>query len=229
LPSYASTYFGIENNLKTSFPGREFTLIAVSKTKPYEVIREAYLQGIRVFGENYIPEAIEKFTKLREEFPEAKDTVFLHHIGPTQSGTLRKLFGVFQFTHGVGSFSTLKELLKRANKEKIQIAYFFQVNITSEETKHGLSISDLINQKGEMQTWENEYCRFEGFMGMGPSDGSEIQTKEAFAKLANLRDEHFPNKKLSMGMSGDFEWAMEFRSDYLRIGSLIFGDRSYAG
>ncbi len=228
LPTLGEAFFSIESDLKKKFP-HPFHVIAVSKTKPYETIRQAYLEGIRCFGENYIPEAIEKFTKLREEFPEANECVSLHHIGPTQSGTIRKLFGVFQFTHGVGSLSTLSELLKRADKEKKLIRYFLQCNLTGEESKHGFSIEEILANRDLLYKSENEFCKWEGFMGMGPSDGNEVGTRLAFQRLSDLRKEHFPEKKLSMGMSGDFEWAMEFGADYLRIGSLIFGERSYVG
>ncbi len=227
MPSFGDAYFQIEHSLKEKFPDQPFTLIAVSKTKPYEVVRAAYLEGIRSFGENYIPEAIEKFTKLRVEFPEAESSVSLHHIGPTQSGTIRKLFGIFNFTHGVGSFSTLKELQKRADKEQILIKYFLQCNLTQEDTKHGFTLSELLEKKAEILESENEFCKLEGFMGMGPSSGEELATREAFHRLSDFRKSHFPKAKLSMGMSGDFEWAMEFGADYLRIGSLIFGERSY--
>jgi pyridoxal phosphate enzyme (YggS family) len=227
LPDFGAAYFGLESDLKKRFPDRSFTLIAVSKTKPYEIVREAYLQGIRNFGENYIPEAINKFSLLREEFPESRDSVTLHHIGPTQSGTIRKLFGIFQFTHGVGSFSSLSELSKRAEKEKIKIQFFLQCNLTKEDTKHGFLIEEILEKKDLLFGSENEFCKWVGFMGMGPSDGKEAGTKLAFQTLANLRNEHFPDKKLSMGMSGDFEWAMELGADYLRIGSMIFGERNY--
>jgi len=229
LTDYGIAYSQIQSELVKKFPDKSFQIIAVSKTKPYEVIRDAYLSGIRIFGENYIPEAIEKFTRLREEFPEANQTVALHHIGPVQSGTLRKLFGVFQFTHGVGSFSSLKELVKRAEKEKQTIRYFLQCNLTDEDSKHGFSLSELQTNKALWENSQNEYCIWEGFMGMGPSDGEEKKTKSAFHSLFELRRDHFPDKKLSMGMSGDFEWAMEFGSDYLRIGSLIFGERNHVG
>lgn len=202
-------------------------IIAVSKTKPYEVIREAYLQGIREFGENYIPEAIEKFTKLREEFPESIESVHVHHIGPVQSGTLRKLFGIFSYTHGVGSFSSLTELLKRAEKEKKTIRYFLQTNLTSENTKHGFPLETLLLKGDDLLTFQNEYCIWEGFMGMGPSSGDLAQTRDVFTKLASFRNTYFPHKQLSMGMSGDYEMAVELGSNFVRIGSKIFGERDY--
>ncbi|WP_425460624.1 YggS family pyridoxal phosphate-dependent enzyme [Leptospira idonii] len=226
---YGESYQNLFRSIQSRFSEKTFELIAVSKTKPYEVIREGYLGGIRAFGENYIPEAIEKFTKLREEFPDAVQSVQLHHIGPVQTGTLRKLFGVFQFTHGVGSFSTLKELLKRAEKEKKLIRYFLQCNLTEESSKNGISTEEILSKKKELESLQNEFCVWEGFMGMGPSDGDRERTILAFRNLNSIRKEFFPDKKLSMGMSGDFDLAMEEDSDYLRIGSLIFGDRPYGG
>ncbi|GBF49582.1 pyridoxal phosphate enzyme, YggS family [Leptospira ryugenii] len=213
--------------MKAKFPLRDFAIIAVSKTKEYPIVREAYLQGIRIFGENYIPEATEKFQRLFSEFPNAKDEVQLHHIGPTQTGTLRKLFPLFTATHGVASFSTLKELLKRAEKEQTSISYFLQCNISGEETKHGFSFEEILMAKEQSVPFENPCCKFLGFMGMGPSSGDETETRAAFLRLAQFRDQSFPDKKLSMGMSGDFEWAVELGSNYLRIGSLIFGERTY--
>lgn len=228
MSDYGSSYRSIQTSLKDLFPNKSPILIAVSKTKPYEVVKEAYLQGIREFGENYLPEAISKFTKLREEFPEAVTSVNLHHIGPVQSGTLRKLFGIFSYTHGVGSISSLKELLKRAEKEKKQIRYFLQTNLTGEDTKHGLSFETLRSMKDTMIGYQNEFCHWEGFMGMGPSSGDLRETREVFSLLAELRNTYFPDKKLSMGMSGDYEIACELGSDYLRVGSKIFGERDYA-
>ncbi|TGL19141.1 YggS family pyridoxal phosphate-dependent enzyme [Leptospira yanagawae] len=227
MPDYITTYQSIQNECKTLTNGNPPTLIAVSKTKPYEVVREAYLQGIREFGENYIPEAIEKFTKLREEFPDADTSVNVHHIGPVQSGTLRKLFGVFSYTHGVGSFSSLHELLKRAEKEKKKIRYFLQTNLTGENTKHGFSLQTLLENKTNLASQQNEFCVWEGFMGMGPSSGDLMETTEVFTKLKNFREEHFPGLKLSMGMSGDYTLAVGLGSNYVRIGSKIFGEREY--
>lgn len=228
MSDYGSTYLSIQNSLKDLYPNRSPVVIAVSKTKPYEVVKEAYLQGIREFGENYIPEAITKFTKLREEFPESATSVHLHHIGPVQSGTLRKLFGIFSHTHGVGSISSLKELLKRAEKEKTPIRYFIQTNLTEENTKHGMGFETLRTMKETLAGYQNEFCLWEGFMGMGPSSGNLSETREVFSLLAELRDTYFPGKKLSMGMSGDYEIAAELGSDYLRVGSKIFGERDYA-
>ncbi len=227
METLSSNYISFERTVQSEFPKQNFEIIAVSKTKPYEVIKEAYQAGIRLFGENYIPEAIEKFTRLFEEFPEAKDAVRLHHIGPTQSGTLRKLIGFFYATHGVGSFRTAEELMKRALKEQKKIHYFFQCNVSGETTKNGLEMDELYESKSKIASYQNEYCELLGFMGMGPSSGDETKTREAFALLSQFRSDFFPNLKLSMGMSGDYAIALEYKSDFIRIGSKIFGERKY--
>lgn len=219
-------YFRIQEELQRVY-GKSPKIIAVSKTKPYEVLREAYILGIRVFGENYIPEAIDKFSKLYKEFPESKDQVELHHIGPTQTGTLRKLFGFFYATHGVGSFSTAKELLKRSKKETSKIRYFLQINATGEDTKNGISMDQLKSEMHLLEDWNEPNCEWLGFMVMGPSDGDLARTEEVFRNISNFRSEFFPNKLLSMGMSNDYELALGRGSDCLRLGSILFGNRTY--
>jgi hypothetical protein len=201
-------------------------LIAVSKTKPKEIIREAIQSGIIHFGENQIQEGTSKFTDLRAEFPH--HTIQLHHLGPVQSGTLRKLFGVFQFTHGVGTHSALKELVKRSTKEIHSIRYFLQVNLTGEDSKNGFSLDEIKDILLHKQEFITSLCILEGLMTMGPSDGDRIRTREVFQRLSDFRKEFAPDLKLSMGMSGDFDIAAEIGTDYLRVGSRIFGERNYA-
>lgn len=154
----SSGYRAFEDKVRLDFPGQNFSVISVSKTKPYEIVKQAYLGGLRIFGENYIPEAIQKFTQLFEEFPESRDQIQIHHIGPTQSGTLRKLIGFFYATHGVGSFRTAEELLKKAKKEQKKIRYFFQCNVSGEATKNGLEMEDLYSEKTRILDFQNEYC-----------------------------------------------------------------------
>ena len=109
-------------------------LIAVSKKQPLSKIEEALTSGLRVFGENQIKEGIEKFSGLQNTYQDIE----LHHIGPVQSGSLRKLFGLFSFTHGVGSESSLEELFKQANARQSKIKYLLQVN---------LSLQNLVSKK----------------------------------------------------------------------------------
>jgi len=228
--SLASSYQNLLAEIQRISPGSSPKIIAVSKTKPYEEVRRAYLEGIRVFGENYIPEAIGKFSKLFLEFPEAKETVELHHIGPTQKGNLKKLLGFFYATHGVGSFSTAEELQKRARKAQSKIHYYLQVNLTEEDSKHGFALAELWENRSRLPELQNEFCVWLGFMGMGPSSGDPVKTREAFSLLSQFRQDFFPDKRLSMGMSGDYQTAVSYGSTDLRIGSLLFGarEKSYA-
>lgn len=196
-------------------------IIAVSKTKSVELIRKALVSGIHRFGENKISEALQKFNILKDEGHKFE----LHHIGPVQTGTLRKLFSLFHFTHGIGSLSTLNELVKQSISRKYKIGYFLQVNTTLENAKSGFTELEAIQILKNLKIYDSEYAYFVGLMTMGPSNEDLVQTKQSFQKLNNLKKDYAPSAKLSMGMSGDFLIAVQEGSDFLRIGSAIFGDR----
>jgi pyridoxal phosphate enzyme (YggS family) len=196
-------------------------VIAVSKTKPISLIREACESKILTFGENRIQEAIEKFTPLQKEGIPFE----LHHIGPVQSGTLKKLFGLFRYTHGVGSLSTLEELSKKSEKVSSKLGFFLQVNLTQENSKHGFSEDEIINLLPRVSQFETEYLEFSGLMTIGPTNGDKEWTRKVFQKLFQIREAYCPGKKISMGMSGDFEIALEEGTDIIRVGSLLFGNR----
>lgn len=203
-------------------PSNPPQLIAVSKTYPKRIIQEAIESGISVFGENKITEALEKFSDLKIQNPSLE----IHHIGPVQSGTLKKLFGVFSFTHGVGSLSSLKELCRVAQNKKTLIKYFLQVNLSLEDSKSGFTKSEIISLLQNLSEYNTEFSKFHGLMTMGPESADPIVTRKIFQELALIRTEYSPDAKLSMGMSGDYKIALEEGSDYLRIGSAIFGNRS---
>ncbi|MBM9501362.1 YggS family pyridoxal phosphate-dependent enzyme [Leptospira sp. 201903071] len=216
-------YFQIQEELTKLRPEKPPTLIAVSKFQTLEAVREAVNGGVLHFGENRIQEGLEKF----EEWLKQKDSpLVLHHIGPVQSGTLRKLFLGYSYAHGVGSLGTVEELLKRAQKEQKKIGYFLQANLTDENTKHGFDKKELLEILSQKESLSNEFCFLEGMMTMGPSDGEPNKTREVFRELANIRKEYYPEGKLSMGMSGDYRIAIEEGSDFVRIGSAIFGERN---
>jgi pyridoxal phosphate enzyme (YggS family) len=219
--SIGSNYEEIFNKVKNLKKENTPTIISVSKTKPLSMIEEAYSFGIRVFGENKIQEAITKFTELQTNRPE----FILHHIGPVQSGTLKKLFGLFSFTHGVGSMNSLEELSKQSLKSKKTLHFFLQANLTLEDTKHGFTESELELLVPKISNYETEYLKFHGLMTMGPSNGDAIKTKNVFNKLKSIRNTFSPTAKLSMGMSDDYTIALEEDTNFLRIGSAIFGDR----
>jgi len=202
-------------------PDNSPSLIAVSKKQPIEKITNALEKGIRIFGENQIKEGIDKFQGLTGIYPDLE----LHHIGPVQTGTIRKLLGFFSYTHGVGTKNSLQELIKQANQRKAKIYYFLQANLTLEDTKSGFIRKDLIEILRDLSALESEFAHFHGLMTMGPSSGELITTRKVFQELNQIRKDYAPNAKLSMGMSGDFLIAAEEGSDYIRVGSAIFGER----
>lgn len=223
---YGTKYKEILAEIRSLSPATDPILIAVSKKQPYEVIKQAYNEGIRHFGENYIQEAVEKFSKLFSEIPESKEQIKLHHIGPLQSGNIKKVVGFFQYVHGVGSLSALKELKKRAEKERQKIYFFIQLNLTNESQKNGIDPTEFLELKDSIRDINSELCQWEGFMVMGPSSGEAKETERVFESASNLRNSFSPKVKLSMGMSGDYLMATRYGSDYLRVGSLIFGERN---
>ncbi|MDI7219074.1 YggS family pyridoxal phosphate-dependent enzyme [Leptospira santarosai] len=216
-------YQKIYAELQELRPENPPTLIAVSKFQSLEKVKEAFDAGIRHFGENRIQEGIEKFS---EWFQDKDTSLVLHHIGPVQSGTLRKLFSGYSYAHGIGAIKTANELLSRAKKEQKNIRYFLQANLTGEDAKHGFERKELIEILKQKENLSNTYCKLEGLMVMGPSDGDPIKTKEVFRELSKIRKDYIPEAKLSMGMSGDYKIAIEEGSDFVRIGSAIFGERN---
>ncbi|RHX84442.1 YggS family pyridoxal phosphate-dependent enzyme [Leptospira stimsonii] len=216
-------YLQIQEELASLRPEKPPTLIAVSKFQTLQAVTEAVNAGVIHFGENRIQEGLEKF----EEWLKPKESpLVLHHIGPVQSGTLRKLFLGYSYAHGVGSLGTLEELLSRAQKEQKKIRYFLQVNLTNEESKHGFDKKELLEILTKKENLSNEFCILEGMMTMGPSDGEPNKTRDVFRELSKIRNEYYPEGKLSMGMSGDYRTAIEEGSDFVRIGSAIFGERN---
>jgi pyridoxal phosphate enzyme (YggS family) len=210
----------IHSLLKTS--PKNVTLIAVSKTKPIQSIEEAIHAGQRVFGENKIKEGIEKFSSIKEKY-----NLTLHHLGPVQSGNSKKLFGIFDYTHGVSSLSSLENLLKESEKYKKHLKYFLQVNLTVEDSKSGFLEDELLKLVQNPTQFETEFLKLEGLMTMGPSSGEVNLTKLVFHRLNEIRNMYIPGSKLSMGMSGDYPLAIAEGSDYIRVGSSIFGERNY--
>lgn len=216
-------YDHIASELKKIRPENPPVIITVSKKQPVTKIQDALEHGLTIFGENQIKEGIEKFTPLFDSFPKIE----LHHIGPVQTGTLKKLFGIFSYTHGVGSESTLRELVKQSVSRKKKIGYFLQANLTEEDTKSGFERKDLLDVLKRINDFQTEFTFLAGLMTMGPTNEDKTETRRVFAELKKIRDEFCPGKKLSMGMSGDFQIAAEEGTDFVRIGTAIFGERNY--
>lgn len=202
------------------------TLVAVSKTKPVSAIRALYDRGHRDFGENYVQELVEK----QAELP---DDIRWHFIGHLQRNKVKDLVAFVHLVHGVDSMRLLRELDKRARAVGRIVDVLLQVHVAEEETKFGFEPSDVIELMEADEIHRLAWVRPSGIMGMTTlTDDRERQARE-FATLKSLYDEvkgRFYARRpawntLSMGMSGDYEAALEQASNCLRIGSLLFGPR----
>ena len=211
----------IASNLKAiqiSLP-KEVTLVAVSKTKPNTDILEAYQAGHRIFGENKVQELSQK----AEELP--KDIAW-HMIGHLQTNKVKFIAPFVSLIHGVDSLKLLKEINKRATQNNRIIDCLLQVHIASESTKFGFGITEVINAINEAKQFTN--IKIVGLMGMATFTDDTQQITQEFKSLKTVfervKNEHIST--LSMGMSGDYQLAIEQGSTMIRVGSAIFGHRN---
>ncbi len=200
------------------------TLVAVSKTKPKEDLMEAYNAGQRVFGENKVQELTEKHESLPKD-------IEWHMIGHLQSNKVKYIAPFVSLIHGVDSFKLLKEINKRALQNERTINCLLQVHIAEEESKFGFSENEIINilRSDEFKLLEN--INIIGLMGISTYTDDDKQVKKEFKGLnslfTTLKNKHEPLGVLSMGMSGDYQLAIECGSTMVRVGSSIFGSRNY--
>jgi pyridoxal phosphate enzyme (YggS family) len=208
------------DNLKNSLPAG-VTLVAVSKTKPNDLILEAYEAGQRDFGENYVQELVDKHEQLPKD-------IRWHFIGHLQSNKVKFIAPFVHLIHGIDSIKLLKEVNKQAEKCGRVIDCLLQIHIAQEETKFGFDpneCNDLV-ASGELAQLKN--VRVCGFMGMASNTDDENIIREEFRILASLKKQHPQFSILSFGMSGDLKIAIEEGSTMIRVGSLIFGERNYS-
>lgn len=202
------------------------TLVAVSKTKPNEAIIEAYEAGQRVFGENKVQEMSEKAETLPKD-------IEWHLIGHLQRNKVKYIAPFVAMIHSVDSLRLLNEINKQGAKNGRIIDCLLQFHIADEETKFGLDLNEaeeLLNSD-EFKSFQN--IRICGVMGMATFTDNEEKVKSEFHKLKmifdSLKDSHFNNseafKEISMGMSGDWQLAIQEGSTMIRVGSSIFGSR----
>lgn len=196
------------------------TLVAVSKTKPNSDIMEAYEAGHRDFGENKVQEMVAK----QEELP---DDIRWHMIGHLQRNKVKYLVDFVHLIHGVDSMRLLKEINKRAAKAGKRIDCLLQIHIAEESSKFGLDEEELQEIVDSIDTFD--HVRIRGLMGMATFTDDTVQVLREFRYLRRLYDDlkyKLPKvDTLSMGMSGDYELALEEGSTMVRIGSSIFGAR----
>lgn len=215
----------IQDNLKSieaTIPNH-VTLVAVSKTKPVSDLQEAYDAGIRDFGENKIQEMCDKYEVLPKD-------IRWHMIGHVQTNKVKYMAGFVHLIHGVDSLKLLKEINKQAEKSNRVIDVLLQQFIADEETKFGLDEQEIRQiMEEEIQALPN--VRVVGLMGMATFTEDQNQIRKEFSNLKEnfdyLKSNYSTIDILSMGMSGDYELAIEEGSTMVRIGSSIFGHRNY--
>ncbi len=220
---------GIASNLKniTSSLPENVTLVAVSKTKPISDIMEAYDAGQRIFGENKVQEIVEKY----EQMP--KDIEW-HMIGHLQRNKVKYMASFVSLIHGVDNFKLLKEIDKQAKKYDRIIECLLQIKIAKEDSKFGMTTEEASNIISSEEFLELKNIKVTGLMGMATftDDTTQIEQefntlKTSFDNLKSIEYFNFKPNVISMGMSGDYELAIECGSTMIRVGSSIFGARNY--
>ena len=216
------------SQLTEEFGKKNVALVAVSKLKPVTDIWGLHLLGQRDFGENYVQELVEKQ-------PQLPIDIRWHFIGHLQSNKVKSIAPFVYLIHAVDSIKLLKEINKQAEANKRIIDVLLQLHIAEEETKFGLDEVELFRLLDEFVQQPNAFVhvRICGLMGMATFSENPVQVRKEFHHLKEVFDEmkqtFFKEKPffqtISMGMSGDYEIAIEEGSNMVRIGSLLFGSR----
>jgi pyridoxal phosphate enzyme (YggS family) len=213
--------------LRSGRKREEITLMAVTKFMPLEAVKEAWDAGLRCFGESRVQEAVQKFDGFRTERPGAE----LHLIGALQRNKSKTAASFFDCIQSVDRETLAEELAKHSSTRSKALPILLELR-TGEDSKSGFESLDSLFRSVEL-IMACPTLRIRGLMTLAPNTSDEAPVRAAFKKLAAARQElenRFQNTGhsfacLSMGMSGDFETAIEEGSTMLRIGSAIFGDR----
>ncbi|HET6556904.1 MAG TPA: YggS family pyridoxal phosphate-dependent enzyme [Prolixibacteraceae bacterium] len=215
------------DKIKATLPAH-VQLVAVSKTKPNELILEAYHHGQKIFGENKVQEMTGKYESLPKD-------IEWHFIGHLQTNKIKYIVPFVHLIHGVDTFKLLKSIDSEAKKAGRIISCLMQFHIAEEETKFGLSIEEATEILDSEEFKKLHNIRLCGVMGMATYTEDENQVRKEFALLKSyfdhLKSKYFASdagfREISMGMSGDYLLAIEEGSTMIRIGSNIFGERNY--
>ncbi len=200
-------------------------LIAVSKTKPVAMLREAYDAGCRDFGENKVQELVEKY----EQMP--KD-IRWHMIGHLQRNKVKYIVDKVWLIHSVDSLRLAEEISKEAVRKNVKVSILVEVNVAGEESKFGVTTQDAVSLVEEIAKLPNIVIK--GLMTIAPYVENSEENRLYFAKLmqiyVDIIHKNIDNvfmEELSMGMTGDYEVAIEEGATYVRVGTGIFGERQY--
>lgn len=215
----------VEACMKSERDNTKVLLIAVSKTKPVEMIQEAYDLGVRDFGENKVQELLNKMEILPKD-------IRWHMIGHLQRNKVKYLVGKVALIHSVDSLRLAEEISKEATKQKICVDILVEVNVAEEVSKFGTSVEDTIALVEQISRLPGICVK--GFMTVAPiSDNLEsnrIHFRNLHQLAVDIQNKNIDNVSveiLSMGMTGDYKTAIEEGSTCVRVGAGIFGDREY--
>lgn len=211
-------------NLKNQIPAG-VKLVAVSKFKPKELLLEAYEIGFRAFGENYVQELVDKYEALPKD-------IEWHFIGHLQTNKVKYIAPFVHLIHSVDSFKLLKEIDKQAAKNERVIECLLQIYIAKEDSKTGMDIAEYLEMLDSEEFKALKNIKVIGLMGMSTfTDNMDLvreefrSLKDLFDQTKNIHSEIFSLQEISMGMSGDWQLAVEEGSTMIRVGSSIFGSR----
>lgn len=204
--------YEIKKNLKTNQK-----ILAVSKLQSIDKIQKLYSEGQVDFGENYVQEALEKIEKLKDL------KINWHLIGPLQKNKIKYLKNHFAYIHSVDSVKTAELISTQAEKINYIQKIFLQINISNETTKSGFSIEDLKNNWSNIRKLQN--IQVVGFMTMPPLQNEPQQNQSIFKSLKELAV-NYELDELSMGTSHDYQVALAEGSTWIRLGTILFGERT---
>lgn len=206
-------------------PG-EVTLIAVSKTKPLEMLREAYDAGARVFGENKVQEIVDKYDHMPSD-------VKWHMIGHLQRNKVKYIVDKVAMIHSVDSFRLAETIEKEAAKKNVTVPILIEVNVAQEESKYGLKPEEVLPFIEEIADFS--HIQIKGLMTIAPYVENAEENREIFRELKKLSVDiaakninNVTMGVLSMGMTGDYMVAVQEGATMVRVGTGIFGARNYA-
>lgn len=220
----------VRNNIKRACEavGRdpdEVTLVAVSKTKPVEMLKEAYDAQTRVFGENKVQEIMDKYDRL-------PDDVQWHMIGHLQRNKVKYIVDKVAMIHSVDSLRLAETIEQEAAKHDIRVPVLVEVNVAQEDSKFGLKVDEVlpfIEQAAQLP-----HLEIKGLMTIAPYVENPENNREIFRQLKKLsvdiEDKNINNitmSVLSMGMTGDYEVAVQEGATMVRVGTGIFGEKNY--
>ena len=216
----------IYHDITTEIQDYGARLVAVSKTKPVEDIAALYNMGQRIFGESKVQELLVKQTALPKD-------IQWHFIGHLQTNKVKQIAPFINLIHSVDSFKLLAEINKQALQNNRNVNCLLQIFIADEETKFGLSKDEVLDMLASPAFTNLKNIHICGLMGMATNTDDELKIAAEFQGLQNffieLKHSHFSNveyfTELSMGMSSDYKIALKYGATFIRVGSMLFGER----